>query len=76
MDSSRRIKKSPYVEHKGRDTIIWSQVFGHTEPHAPIFWKDCNAEFWGIDCIYKHYLIEELDNDIKLIERKLRNVVS
>ena len=70
------LKKSPYIECKGKDVIVWSQVFGHTEPCAPIFWKDCNAEFWGIDCIYKHYLIEELDNDRKLIERKLGNVIS
>lgn len=68
------LKKSPYTEWIGNDGIVWSQVFGHTEPDTPIFWKDCEAEFWGIDCIYKYYLVEELNDTGKLIERKLGNI--
>lgn len=64
------LKKCPY---KDKQSIIWTQVFGHTEPNTPIYWKDYNAEFWGIDCIYKHYLIEELDENNKLIHRSLGN---
>lgn len=69
------LKKSPYVEWKGNDGKVWSQVFGHTQYKAPWYWKDCDAEFYGIDCIHKHYLVEELDDDYKLIKRELRNVI-
>jgi len=70
------LAKSPYTEWNDGNGITWSQVFGHTEPEAPYHWVDAKGEFWGIDCIYKHYLIEELDDDGKLIERKLGNVIS
>lgn len=62
------LKKCPY---KDNDGIIWTQIFGHTEPDTPMYWKDNNAEFYGIDCIYKAYIIEELDNIEKLISRKI-----
>ena len=66
------LKKSMYVD---KDGIVWSQVFGHTEPDTPIHWKANEADFYGIDCIYKHYLIEYLDDDMKLIKRELGNVI-
>ena len=62
------LKKCPY---KDKDGIIWSQIFGHTEPDTPIYWKDNDVEFYGIDCIYKAYIIEELDDIGKLISRKV-----
>jgi len=77
------LKKSPYIEYNKdieynedneNNKIVWSQVFGHTEPNTPIYWKDNDGEFWGIDCINKHYLIEELDENNKLISRKLGDV--
>ena len=54
------LKKSPYMDE---NEVIWSQVFGHTEPDTPIIWEEGNAEFRGIDCINKDYLVEELDDD-------------
>lgn len=63
------LKKSPYKDNNG---IIWNQIFGHTEPNAPFYWVDNNANFYGIDCIKKAYMIEILDNESKnLIERKI-----
>lgn len=63
------LKKSPYKDNNG---IIWNQIFGHTEPNAPFYWVDNNANFYGIDCIKKAYMIEILDNKSKdLIERKI-----
>lgn len=67
------LKKSMYVDNNG---IVWSQVFGHTEPNTPIHWESNNAHFYGIDCIYKHYLIENLDDNMKLISRELGDVIS
>ena len=71
------LMKSPFTDHSGG---VWNQVFGHTEPNTPIYWKqefeDYTAEFYGIDCIYKHYLIEYLDDKGKLLERKLGDVMS
>ena len=64
------LKECPYKDKEG---IVWSQVFGHTEPETPMHWKYNNAHFYGIDCIYKHYLIEELDNNGILINRYLGN---
>ena len=68
------LRKCPY---KDKDGIIWNQVFGHTEPDTPMHWlvvqDDYTADFYGMDCIYKHYLIEELDNDGKIIKRYLGN---
>lgn len=66
------LKKSTYVDNNG---IVWSQIFGHTEPNAPMHWQSNNADFYGIDCIYKHYLIENLSDDGKLISRTLGNVI-
>ena len=66
------LKKSMYVDNNG---IVWSQVFGHTEPHTPIHWESNGADFYGIDCIYKHYLIENLDDNRKLISRELGDVI-
>lgn len=68
--------KSPYTEWNDGNAIIWSQVFGHTETEAPYHWADSSGEFWGIDCIYKNYLIEILDDNGKLIERKLGKIIS
>ncbi len=66
------LKKSMYVDNNG---IVWSQVFGHTEPDTPIHWESNGADFYGIDCIYKHYLIENLDDNRKLISRELGDVI-
>ena len=65
------LAKSPYTEWNYGNAITWSQVFGHTETEAPYHWADSSGEFWGIDCIYKNYLIEILDENCKLIERFL-----
>lgn len=64
------LKKNPY---KDGDGLIWSQIFGHTEPNAPMNWKIDDAEFWGIDCIRKWYVVEELDDNMKLINRYLES---
>ena len=64
------LKECPYKDKEG---IVWSQVFGHTEPETPMHWEYNNAHFYGIDCIYKHYLIEKLDNNGILINRYLGN---
>lgn len=66
------LKKSPYTEWNGNNGIVWSQVFGHTEPNTPIYWKNANGEFYGIDCINKAYLVEELDDDCKLVKRYIQ----
>ena len=66
------LKKSMYVDKEG---VVWSQVFGHTEPDTPMHWQSNGADFYGIDCIYKHYLIEDLDDNGKLISRTLGNVI-
>ena len=63
------LKQAPYTEWDGNIGMFWSQIFGHTESNTPIFWKECNAEFWGIDCINTAYLVEILDNDHELINR-------
>ena len=65
------LKKSPY---KDNDAYVWSQVFGHTEPDTPIYWKVDNSEFYGIDCIKRGYLVELLDDDLQLIERKIEYI--
>lgn len=62
------LKKCPYHDKEG---IMWNQIFGHTEPDTPIYWKDNDAEFYGIDCINKAYIVEELDDIGKLISRKV-----
>lgn len=64
------LKESPYKDDQG---VIWSQIFGHTEPDTPMHWKKEEADFYGIDCIYKHYLIEKLDEGGKIIKRELGN---
>ena len=58
-----------------KDGVVWSQIFGHTEPDTPMHWQSNGADFYGIDCIYKHYLIENLDDNGKLISRTLGNVI-
>lgn len=68
------LKKSPYTEWNNNNGIVWSQVFGHTEPDAPLYWKDGTGEFYGIDCIYKAYLVETLDDNGKLIDRKISSL--
>ena len=62
------LEKCPY---KDKDGIIWNQVFGHTEPDTPIHFKVGDGDFYGMDCIYKFYLIEEIDDNCKIINRKL-----
>ena len=68
------LAKSPYTEWADGNGITWSQVFGHTEPNTPYHWIDASGEFWGIDCINKGYLVEELDDDNKLVSRKFSYV--
>lgn len=67
------LKKSMYTDNDG---IVWNQVFGHTQVDAPHHWISNNANFYGIDCIWKHYLIEELDDNHKVIKRYLGDVIS
>ena len=66
------LKKSPYTEWKGNNGIVWSQVFGHTEPNAPFTWTDATGEFYGIDCINKAYLVEVLNDENILISREIK----
>ena len=65
------LKKSPYTEWLGNNGIVWSQVFGHTEPNAPFTWTDGTGEFYGIDCINKAYLVEILNDENALISREI-----
>lgn len=67
------LKQSPYTEwDNDNNGIVWNQIFGHTEPDAPIYWEDCSAKFYGIDCINKAYIVEILDDEsYKLIDRKI-----
>ena len=67
------LKKSMYVD---KDGVVWNQIFGHTQTDSPNHWESNNAHFYCIDCIWKHYLIEELDNNHKLIKRYLGDVMS
>ena len=66
------LKQAPYTEWNGNNRIVWSQVFGHTEPEAPYHWVDGLGEFYGIDCINKAYLVEELDDGSKLVKRYIQ----
>ena len=66
------LKESMYVD---KDGVVWNQIFGHTEPCSPLHWESNNADFYCIDCIYKHYLIEELDDNYKVIKRYLGNTI-
>lgn len=68
------LAKSPYTEWADGNGITWSQVFGHTEPNTPYHWIDASGEFWGIDCINKGYLVEEFDDDNKLVSRNFSYV--
>jgi len=67
------LQKSMYVDESG---VVWNQIFGHTEPNAPMHWQSNDADFYCIDCIGRHYLIEELDDNGKLIKRYLGNTNS
>jgi len=64
------LKESMYVDNEGD---VWSQIFGHTHCDYPISWKYNDAVFYCIDCISKYYLVEELDDNGKLISRTLQN---
>ena len=61
------LKISPY---KGKDGIVWSQVFGHTERNAPHRWINNGGEFYCIDCIKEAYLVEIL-NDQNALEKRV-----
>ena len=63
------LKKCPYKDERG---IVWSQIFGHTEPNAPFHWIDNDANFYGVDCIKKGYMVEILDRSNKLIMREIK----
>ena len=65
------LRDHEYTEWNGNNGIVWSQVFGHTEPCAPYHWNNCGADFYGIDCIARAYLVEYLDDNNKLINRKI-----
>lgn len=66
------LRDHEYTEWNGNDGIVWSQVFGHTEPNAPYHWNNCGADFYGIDCINRAYLVEILDESTqKIISRKI-----
>lgn len=66
------LKKYPYKDNEG---CIWSQIFGHTEPGAPMHWEEPRnngyGKFYGIDCINRCYLVETLDDNLMLLNRKL-----
>lgn len=67
------LQKSMYVDESG---TVWNQIFGHTQVDAPFHWQSNGADFYGIDCIWKHYLVEELDDNCKVIKRYLGDVMS
>lgn len=70
------LKKSPLVEFidENGEVYCWNQVFGHTQPDAPMKWEQNHGVFYGIDCIYKHYLVEEIDDDGIITNRYLGNI--
>ena len=70
------LKKSPLVEYIESDgtPYCWHQVFGHTSPDAPMKWEKNNGVFYGIDCINKHYLIQEIDDEGLITKSYLGNV--
>jgi len=65
------LRDHEYTEWDGNNGIVWSQVFGHTEPNAPYHWNNCGADFYGIDCINRAYLVEILDDNYVLLDRKI-----
>jgi hypothetical protein len=67
------LQNSMYVDNDG---VVWNQIFGHTQVDAPFHWKTNGADFYGIDCIWKHYLVEELDDNRKVTKRYLGDVMS
>jgi len=63
------LESDPYVDSNG---YIWNQVFGHTHRRGPITWSTNDGNFYGIDCITTYYMVEEIDDNRNLIERKLK----
>ena len=65
---------------------VWTQVVGHTRCKKPIVahedgsqWKDGEpwqfAKLWDIDCLDKgYYLLETLDEDMKIVNREIKNI--
>ena len=72
------LEEDPYIDNDG---YIWSQIFGHTHCKEPYLWskadpKDPNqygdSVFLGIDCITTYYIVEDLDDNGKLLQRHIR----
>ena len=60
------LKLSPYKDKYG---FIWNQVFGHTEPKAPMYWKIDNADFYDFQ-----YLNLPFNKRNNLISRNITEV--
>lgn len=72
------LESDPYIDNNG---YIWSQIFGHTHQKEPFMWSKADptdpnqygqSVFIGIDCITTYYIVEELDDNGKLIKRHIR----
>jgi len=72
------LESDPYIDNDG---YIWSQIFGHTHQKEPFMWSKADptdpnqyghSVFIGIDCITTYYIVEELDDNGKLIKRHIR----
>lgn len=63
------LESDPYIDNNG---YIWNQIFGHTHKKNPIRWLNNRSEFIGIDCITTYYIVEDLDDNGKLIQRHIK----
>lgn len=63
------LESDPYIDNNG---YVWNQIFGHTHRNKPIIWNNNNSIFIGIDCITTYYIVEELDNKGRLVNRDIK----
>ena len=63
------LMSDPYIDNDG---FVWDQVVGHTRTIAPSIMNITDtARLYVMDCITTHYLKEELDENGKVINRKI-----
>ena len=65
------LRKSPYKDSDGK---CWTQVFGHTETCSPLHLNFYDYDFYCIDCINRNYLVEELDDNYKILNRYIETL--